>query len=125
MLDPVVQEFATNETGLSRADVWALAVIVGADVANHGTIHQPISFDMNWFGRINCEDANTECFNAQGATVPCSATVGPLRHMPSPEFNSEQVFSYFAQEYGFDERQTVTIMGAHTVGHLVTEVPIV
>jgi hypothetical protein len=96
--------------------------MVGADVANHGTITQPINFTQNWFGRIDCENANSVCLNAAGQSVPCSATAGPHRTLPSPEFNSDQVFSYFATNFGFNEQQTVTIMGAHTCGHLVKNV---
>jgi hypothetical protein len=122
VLDPVVAEFATPSTGLSRADVWALATMVGADVANHGNITKPINFTQDWFGRVDCENANSVCLNAKGLPVACSETAGPHHDMPSPTFNSPAVFSYFANNFGFTERQTVTIMGAHTCGHLVKNV---
>jgi hypothetical protein len=122
VLDSVVQQFATPSTGLSRADIWALATMVGADVANHGNITQPISFTQNWFGRVDCESANSVCLNANGQSVSCSERAGPHRAMPSATFNSPAVFSYFANNFGFTERQTVTIMGAHTCGSLAKNV---
>jgi hypothetical protein len=95
--------------------------MVGANAANHGSA-KPINFTQNWYGRLNCEDANTVCTNAAGVTVTCSATAGPARNLPSPNLDSDGVFSFFAQNFGFNETQTVAIMGAHTVGRAVTNV---
>lgn len=117
-LDAVVQQFANISTGLSRADIWALAATVGADVANHGTITQPINFTMNWFGRVDCENANEICHDASGTVVPCTSTFGPFRQHPLPTFNSDDVLTYFDTHFGFNQRQTVAIMGAHTVGRM-------
>ena len=121
MLKPVVEKYCTKETGLTRADVWAIAAMVGADVAKHGRA-SPIRFTQNWYGRVNCEDANSVCYNAAGHQVECSATAGPYRMMPSTSLNSSGVFSYFNKYFGFNEQQTVCIMGAHTVGHSLKEV---
>lgn len=122
VLDPVVQQFANPTLGVTRADIWALAAMVGADVAPHGSLSQPVNFTMNWFGRVNCEDANTVCRNNVGQVVACTSTAGPGRIMASPNFDSQGVFGYFATNFGFDERQTVAIMGAHSVGHMVQSV---
>ncbi len=118
VLDPVVQQFANSSTGLSRSDIWALAVTVGVDVADHGTITQPINFTMDWFGRVDCENANEVCRNMFGEVVACISTLGPSRIHAQPTFNSDDVFNYFDTHFGFDQRQTVTIMGAHTVGRM-------
>lgn len=96
--------------------------MVGADAADHGQTILPINFTQNWFGRVNCENANSICLNSKGQSVPCSATAGPHRVLPSPSFTSAAVFAYFANNFGFNERQTVAIMGAHTCGHLVKNV---
>lgn len=95
---------------------------MGADTADHGQTNQPISFTQNWFGRVNCENANAVCLNANGQSVACSETAGPHRELPSPSLNSDGVISYFAKNFGFNARQTVAIMGAHTCGHLVKNV---
>jgi NADH/NAD ratio-sensing transcriptional regulator Rex len=36
--------------------------------------------------------------------------------------NSSGVFAFFANNFGFNERQTVAIMGAHTVGRALKNV---
>lgn len=117
-----MEQFANTSSGLSRADIWALAATVAADVADHGDTTKPINFTMPWYGRVNCEDANTVCHNRFGDITPCSATFGPSRNMASPNLNSNTLFAYFANEFGFDERQTVAIMGVHTVGRLAPTV---
>ncbi len=115
-LEPVVAQFATPSSGVSRADLWALASMVAANVAPHGDPVQPVSFTQHWYGRVNCEDANTVCRNTQGQVVACSATAGPGRVMPSINLDTQGVLNYFSNTFGFDTRQTVTILGAHTVG---------
>jgi hypothetical protein len=121
-LETVVQQFEDHTVGVTRADIWALAAMVGADVAPRGTLTTPVNFTQNWFGRVNCEDANTVCRNNQGQVVACSATAGPGHVMASPNFSSQGILDYFSNNFGFDARQTVTIMGAHTVGHMLQSV---
>lgn len=118
VLEPVVQQFSNSHTGLSRADIWALAAITGVDVAGHGVTTKPISFTMNWYGRVDCEVANKVCRNGQGVSVPCTAKQGPARNPPVVNLNSTGVMQYFKDNFNFTQRQTIAIMGAHTVGSL-------
>lgn len=117
-LDPIVAKFENKAVGVSRADLWALAVMAGSDAADHGTLSKPINFTQNWFGRVNCEDAGQVCRNNVGQPVPCSSTVGPNRRMAEPTLNSDSIFTYFADEFAFNQRQVIAIMGAHSVGRL-------
>ncbi len=119
-LAPVVAKYENKTAGVSRADIWALAAMVGGAVAKFGG--ENVSFTQNWFGRVNCEDANQVCTNATGGVVNCSATAGPARNMPSLTLDTAGVFSYFSQNFGFSQRQTVAIMGAHTVGRALQNV---
>jgi catalase (peroxidase I) len=119
-LAPVVAKYENKTAGVSRADIWALAAVIGGAVAKNGG--EQVNFTQNWFGRVNCEDANSVCTNAAGAVVSCSATAGPARSLPSPNLDTDGVFSFFNQTFGFDQRQTVAIMGAHTVGRALQNV---
>jgi hypothetical protein len=119
-LVPVVAQYENKAAGVSRADIWALAAMVGAAVAKNGGAK--VNFTQNWFGRLNCEDANSVCLNATGAVVACSATAGPFRSLPPPDMDTNGTFSFFAQNFGFDEKQTVALMGAHTVGRAMRNV---
>ncbi len=121
-LAPISEQFLSSSSPVTRADLWALACIVAVDVGNHVRVTTPISFTMPWYGRKNCEDINSVCLNGNGQQVPCSATQGPYRNMPSVNLNTSGIFSFFANEFGFSERETVAIMGAHNVGKLVRTV---
>lgn len=87
-LNPLVQQFANEGTGLSRADVWAVAAVLGVDVADHGIHNNPIFFVMNSIGRQDCEVANKVCLDASGKQVHCGALHGPHRVAPTMNLNT-------------------------------------
>lgn len=115
-LEPVVDMF--SHFGVTRADIWVLAALEGVsgslpdeDAANY-------EFAMEWIGRPTCEDANTD---AECVEDTCTQDRGPDRILPSPSLDTHDLLEYFSTEFGFDERDTVAIMGAHTLGTLVRE----
>ena len=55
------------------------------------------------YGREDCE------------TAPYTTDV---HEFPTAHFNHEEVFDFFAKDFGFDENQTVIIMGGHTYGSM-------
>jgi len=80
--------------GLSKADLYALASMVAANMAlgNAGWESDLSNFEI---GRTDCEDANEE-------------DVFPDAHR-SP-------FQFFEDNFGFTARETTVIFGAHTLG---------
>lgn len=114
-LEPVVDMF--SHFGVTRADIWVLAALEGAsgqqpdgDAANR-------EFPMEWIGRPTCDDLSPSvCVN-----TTCSQDRGPDRELPSPSLDTHDLLEFFATEFDFDERDTVAIMGAHTLGTLVRE----
>ena len=102
--------------GMTRADIWVLAALEGArgsladeDMENH-------YFDMEWIGRPTCEDlCDGEDCDSYGQDS------GPHRDLPSPNLDTHELLDYFSDAFGFDERDTVAIMGAHTLGALARE----
>jgi hypothetical protein len=117
-IQPVVEMFALPQYGLSRADIWAFAATVAADVASNGTTPEPIDFTMNWVGRVDCENAHSVCYNSNGHAVSCSYKTGPARTTPSVTFNTQQTFGYFQQYFNFTPEDATAIMGFHTLGKL-------
>ena len=111
----VVSRHANSVTKITRADIWALATAVGADVLQ---TRVRVDFDLLTVGRINCENANTVCRNENGAQQPCSDVRGPHRALPGMNTNSRELFTFFADEFNFSVKDTVAIMGAHTIGVL-------
>jgi len=85
---------AWMDAGLSKADLYALASMVAANMAlgNAGWESDLSNFEI---GRTDCEDPNDE-------------DLFPDAH-GSP-------FGFFADNFGFTARETTVIFGAHTLG---------
>lgn len=109
-LVPVVAQYAHNPeltasigTPISRADIWALATLVGAEMS---TPNPPadVTWPMTHIGRVDCSDAN-------------AAGEGGFDHeLPSPNLNTHELLAFFAENFGFNSDETVAIMGAHSIG---------
>lgn len=97
-LEPIVNEYS-SPNGLSRADIWVLAGMVGCEESQRS-----IEFRFTHFGRKNCD------------CTGCSFNNGPPAEFPSPDLTTRQLLQYFRNEFGFSTQQTVAIMGAHTLG---------
>jgi len=94
VLETIVSKYAAQN--LTRADIWVLAGLTAAEVAQEG---RAIAFDMTFTGRPSCDDP-------QG---------GPERIFPSPHLTAQGVLDYFETTFDFSLQETVAIMGAHTL----------
>lgn len=115
-LEPVVDMF--SHFGMTRADIWVLAALQGASGSQPTDDADNVDFDMDWIGRPTCEDLNT---NAECVESSCTQDRGPDRILPSPNLHTHELLEYFETEFEFDERDTVAIMGSHTLGTLSQE----
>jgi len=99
---------------ISRADFWALAGIAAVDkgIANANEdcdsddCAVPDSGLVFKWGRQDCSTSpdTTEDVGLPGSTL-----------------DHDGVMDFFATEFGFDENQTVALMGAHTLGQMKAE----
>jgi hypothetical protein len=108
-LSGIAADLESPALGVSRADIWALAVLVGAEVSQ-----SDITFLDNFqVGRKNCETVGT----CDGGTTDC-ATNGPdqISDFPTGDFTTHQLISFMSEHFNFNSDQTVAIMGAHTMG---------
>lgn len=112
VLRPLVERY--EDQGLSRPDVWMLSALVAAEIAAEGRM----SFPMQWIGRQTCRSLNdNDCGrNFLGRSTSCSSTRGPHRELCHGEDGTDKILDFMQDEFGFDARQTVAIMGAHSVG---------
>ena len=101
-LAPVVSTYTGN---LSRADIWALATIVAAEEAQRRNDRIPMPFE--WVGR-------TDCSSATGKT-------GPAQNLPPVDLTTHELMTFFLDNFGLSTRETVALMGAHTIGQLKQE----
>lgn len=110
-LKTIVEKYTSPAYGLSRADIWALAALVGSEVSQND-----ISFPMEYIGRIDCENAHEICYKDNGNEQPCRDNRGPHRPLPESDMTTSQLLHWFSQHFDFSARETVAIMGAHTLG---------
>ena len=112
----ILKKYTSDERpGISRADIWALAGLTGAEMASNNNNNKQ-AFPMDWFGRVDCEDLHSSCKDQHGNEVECSATRGPHRDIPSSNLDNHGLLQWFRGEFGFSPQETVAIMGAHTLG---------
>jgi len=116
-LKPTVTQYATPESGLSRADIWALAGLTGVEISQP-TNKPSLKFPLQFIGRTDCDDPTTNriCRDENSHPVECAYNRGPHRDFPSPHLNTVELLHFFHATFGFSARQTVVIMGAHTIG---------
>ena len=116
-LADIVTKHELPTVGFSRADIWALSALVGADVAQERSEYK-VDFAMKWYGRQNCE-ARGPCLEADGTTKrDCRFDLGPHRELPHETISSADLLHFFSHEFGFSDKETVALMGAHTLGSL-------
>lgn len=90
---PLVKKFHDS---YSRADIWALATLVSADLSLIGDDRpDDISFSMRFIGREDCSGAD-----AKGVG-------GPEVEMPSNDLNTHELLEFFSDEFDFDADETV------------------
>jgi len=114
-LKPIVAKYSSSETGLSRADIWALSAVTGVEISQVSST--PYEFPLQYIGRVDCDAApGLVCRDAQLEPVECSYDKGPHRPAPSAHLDTLSLLHFFSTIFGFSPRQTVVIMGAHTLG---------
>mmetsp|Transcript_1395 Transcript_1395/g.3529 ORF Transcript_1395/g.3529 Transcript_1395/m.3529 type:complete len:540 (-) Transcript_1395:91-1710(-) len=97
----IVEEFRGS---YSRADIWALATLVSADMAVLGPRPEGLHFPMRYFGRKDCHGASP------------SGVGGPDVPMCKNDLTTHELLDFFKKYFDFDTEETVVIMGVHAVG---------
>jgi hypothetical protein len=114
-LAPIVAEFEDKVIGVSRADIWSYAALLGAEVSQTEILFT----DSFLVGRKNCEAVGT-CSSKDA--VFC-ATNGPDQptDFPSEDITTHELVTFMSDHFGFNADQTVAIMGAHSIGRALPE----
>ena len=86
---------------VSRADFYALAAVVALEKATEKSMDKFHGRSQLKFGRKDC------------STTPDEDSKNKF---PSAMGNIDQTLSYFTREFGFNTRESVVLLGAHTLG---------
>ena len=97
-LHPIYKKF---EHSYSKADIWALATLVSADMAVLKDRPQGLHFPMRYIGRKDCDSADEMGIG------------GPDVEMPSNDLDTHGLLKFFKDNFGYDTEETVVIMGVH------------
>lgn len=85
-----------SDSGLTRADIWALAAITGTNFGLNRAGGDRTFFEMTHYGRVNCGDDQTG---------------GTDHELPGPNLDTQELLDFFADNFDFDDQDTVAIMG--------------
>jgi len=96
-LDAIIKK-PDAPVGISRADLWALAGLVGARRAARLAGNRKVKFTFRW-GRTDCADPSNTA-----------------EELPMSSDGTIEVFDFFSEKFGFDQYETVVLLGAHTLG---------
>ena len=91
---------------MSRADFYALAAVAGLEKATSCSQDKFLGRYQLKFGRQDC------------STVPHEDSQNSF---PNVGGNIDDTLSYFAKEFSFNTRETVALLGAHTLGRVSME----
>jgi len=105
VMDKIYEEGYKQD--MSRADFYILTGVTALEESlqfNNANLTssyiQPVRFSFG-YGRCDC---------------PTSPTTTVERGFPGGHFDYQQVMDFFRKEFGFNEKESVAIMGAHTLG---------
>ena len=128
---PSLQE-SLRDSGKSRADLWAFAAIVateyGIETNNmvcDGTYNNnPGKQCSHEIGTTNCKINLARGFKFKTGRRDCTSTGDqPYKSTkkeshPNPVGNGQMLVDFFTKDFGFNGREIVAAMGAHTFGRL-------
>jgi Peroxidase len=114
-LAPIVAELENTSIGFSRADIWALAVLVAADASQ-----TQITFSDAFIpGRKTCEMLGS-CVQTSNNNCATNGTDTRL-DFPTTVLTTHELIKFMSDHFGFSADETVALMGAHTLGKALPE----
>jgi len=126
------ESWSLQSTGKSRADLWAFASLVAVEegIQRHNwacdgdrrSPHNGPIMCTQFEGEDGCHINLNRPFVFQTGRKDCDTTLEPAyktdkkEHLPDEHFNGTMTVRFMEEHFHFSAKETVTIMGAHTVG---------
>jgi len=124
--------WSLESTGKSRADLWAFASLVAVEEGiqrhnwacdgNRRSPHNGPIMCTQFEGEEGCHISLDRPFVFQTGRKDCDTALEPsyktekMEHLPDEHFNGTMTVRFMEEHYKFSAKETVTIMGAHTMG---------
>ena len=107
---------------ISRADLWAIGGRAAADYGMEGMPnHRDYDSTQTWRTVVKAWVSKFPTFKYGRTDCDTAPYTTDEHEFPSAHDNFTEVMTYFSEEFGFTEDQTVAIMGAHTYGGMEEE----
>ena len=121
-----------RERGKSRADLWALAALTAAELGMHYHNSQCDARNMTLFCGGNPDNDPCEAklplpkfkYGRKDCTSQCEGPnnfyefcTNAKESHPDPHGNGNSVTTFFKEEFQLSAKETIALMGAHTLGH--------
>ncbi len=124
--------WSLKSTGKSRADLWAFASLVAVEEGiqrhnwacdgNRRSPHRGPIMCTQFEGEEGCHISLNRPFVFRTGRKDCETALEPsyktekMEHLPDEHFNGTMTVRFMEEHYKFSAKETVTIMGAHTMG---------
>eukprot|EP00930_Biecheleria_cincta_P012208 TRINITY_DN11570_c0_g1_i5.p1 TRINITY_DN11570_c0_g1~~TRINITY_DN11570_c0_g1_i5.p1 ORF type:complete len:744 (-),score=97.96 TRINITY_DN11570_c0_g1_i5:85-2205(-) len=131
-----VLERSLQASGISRADLWAFAAMVSVEYSiglNNRACDKDLRDGAGLFGQCHPRLGEADCKvtaprpfifkHGRKDCLPDTSLSKPYmtskkESHPNPTANGEAALKFFKQDFGFNAKEVVAIMGAHTLGRV-------
>ena len=121
-MEDVYETVTADGIDVSRADLWAIAGRAAADYGMEGMPnHRDYDSSQTWSTVVQAWVSPFPTFKYGRKDCDSAPYTDDEHEFPSAHNNFDEVMTYFAEEFGFTDDQTVAIMGAHTYGGMDTD----
>ena len=122
IMEDVYETVTADGIDISRADLWAIAGRAAADYGMEGMPnHRDYDSSQTWSTVVQAWVSPFPTFKYGREDCDSAPYTTDEHNFPSAHNNFDEVMTYFAEEFGFTDDQTVAIMGAHTYGGMDTD----
>jgi len=117
IMEDVYETVTADGIDISRADLWAIAGRAAADYGMKGMPnHRDYDSSQTWSTVVQAWVSPFPTFKYGREDCDSAPYTTDEHKFPNAHGNFDEVMTYFAEEFGFTDDQTVAIMGAHTYG---------
>ena len=122
-MESVYDTVQADDIDISRADLWALC---GRAAAEYGMEGMPGHKDHDsstsvWLDVVTSFVSPFATFKYGREDCDTAPYTTDEHEFPEGTMTHDEIMDFFSEEFGFEDSETVAILGAHTYGNMVEE----